>query len=114
MNIKSKLTQKSLKKLEKITGTKLTLGKLIHAIRLADNLSQVEFAEKLGMSKQQLCDIEHNRKYISPKLAAWYAEKLGYSAEQFVRLCLQDMLDREGLALTVEVHPMWDAHAHSA
>lgn len=99
----SRLTRKSLRNLEKLTGGKLTLGKLLCAIRQADEITQVEFAKKLGMSKQQLCDIEHDRKSISPKLASQYATKLGYSQEQFVRLCLQDIVDREGLEVTIEV-----------
>lgn len=103
MTIKSKMTLKSLKQIEKITGAKLTLGKLLWAIRMADELSQTEFAEKLAMSKQHLCDIEHDRKAVSPKLAAMYAEKLGYSKEQFIRLALQDMVDREGLNVMIEV-----------
>ena len=64
MITKSKITDKTLHKIEKITGIKLTLGKLIWAIREADDISQVIFAKKLNMSKQQLCDIEHNRKTI--------------------------------------------------
>ncbi len=102
MNIKSKMTQKTLKDMEKITGVKLTLGKLIHAIRTADEISQVEFAKKLGISKQQLCDIEHG-KSVSAKLAAKYADILGYSTEQFIRLALQDSLDRDGLNVQVEI-----------
>ena len=86
-----------------MTGGKLTLGKLICAIRQTDEITQVEFANKLGISRQQLCDIEHDRKFISPKLAAQYANTLGYSQEQFVRLCLQDMVDREGLEVIIEV-----------
>lgn len=97
------MTARSLKALEKITGGKLTLGKTLWAIRMSDELTQVEFADSLDMSKQQLCDIEHGRKVVSPKLAAWYAKKLGYSQEQFIRLALQDMLDREGLKVTVEI-----------
>jgi transcriptional regulator with XRE-family HTH domain len=97
MTIKSKQTKKSLKAIEKIAGGKLTLGKLIGAIREGENLSQVELAESLGISKQHLCDIEHDRKSISPKLAATYAKKLGYSEEQFIRLSLQSILDREGI-----------------
>ena len=96
---------KSLKILEKITGDKLTLGKFLWAIRQSEELSQVEFAEKLGITKQYLCDLEHQRKFISPKLAANYADKLSYSKEQFVRLALQDMVDREGLDILVEVLP---------
>ena len=85
------------------TGGKLTLAKLLWSIRMSDEMSQVGFAELLHMSKQQLCDIEHNRKSVSPKLAAVYAKKLGYSQEQFIRLALQDLVDREGLDVTIEV-----------
>ncbi len=103
MSIKSKMTEKTLKEMEKMLGVKLTLGKLIWAIRQADNVSQMDFADILGISKQQLCDIEHNRKCISPKLAAKYAEILGYSKEQFIRLTLQDLVNRDGLNVQIEV-----------
>ncbi len=104
MTIKSKMTEKTLNKLKKITGSELTLGKLLWSIRQADEISQVDFSSKLGMSKQQLCDIEHNRKLISPKLASNYAKILGYSEEQFVRLALQGLVDRDGLNIHVDVH----------
>ena len=103
MSIKSKVTQKTLKDIEQITGTKLTLGKLILSIRQADEISQVDFAKKLKMTKQHLCDIEHERKSVSPKLAAKYAQLLGYSKEQFIRLSLQDIVDRDGLNVEVEI-----------
>jgi len=73
------------------------------AIRKGDDINQANFSKKLGMSQQQLCDIEHDRKGISPKLAAKYAEKLGYSQEQFIRLSLQGISDRDGLNINVEV-----------
>jgi DNA-binding XRE family transcriptional regulator len=103
MSIKSKITKKTLKDMEKITGTKLTLGKLIWAVRQADETPQVIFANILGITKQHLCDIEHERKVISPKLAAKYADILGYSREQFIRLALQDLVDRDGLNVEVEI-----------
>ena len=103
MNIKSKITQKTLKELEKLSGSKLTLGRLISSIRKCDEISQVEFADKLNMSRQQLCDIEHDRKIVSPKLAAKYAEILGYSVSQFIRLALQGSVDRDGLNVTIDV-----------
>lgn len=105
MSISSKLTKKSLKQLQKITGSSLTLGGLILAIRRSDEISQVDFAYKLGVSKQYLCDLEHDRKSVSPKLAATYAKILGYAPEQFIRLCLQDIVDREGLKVIIEVKP---------
>jgi transcriptional regulator with XRE-family HTH domain len=103
MSIKSKMTEKTLKNIEKLTGIRLSLGKLIWAIRKADGISQVDFARQLDMPKQQLCDIEHERKSISPKLAKKYAEILGYSKEQFIRLALQDLVDRDGLNVSVEI-----------
>lgn len=103
MSIKSKVSKQSLKKIEALTGGKLTLGRLIWAIRESEESSQTEFAKQLGISKQHLCDIEHDRKSVSPKLAANYAEKLGYSKEQFVRLCLQDLVNRAGLNIIVDI-----------
>lgn len=81
----------------------LTLSRLISATRQGEDLSQVEFAKLLGVSKQYVCDIEHGRRFISPKMAAKFAKKLGYSPRQFVRLCLQDLVNREGLKLIVNV-----------
>lgn len=103
MSTKSKVTDKTLRELEKVTGGPMTLGKLIWSIRMSDEISQVTFAEKLNLSKQHLCDIEKGRKAVSPKLAAEYARKLGYSEKQFVRLALQDELDRAGLNFEVEL-----------
>lgn len=103
MNTKKTMTDKSLKQIEKITGGKLTLGRFLWAVRMAEELPQVEFAKLLGISRQQLCDIEHNRKAVSPSLAKHYAELLQYSAEQFIRLSLQDLVDKEGLGVTVNI-----------
>jgi DNA-binding XRE family transcriptional regulator len=103
MNTKSKVTENTLISIEKITGSKLTLGKLIWAIRQADDISQVDFATKLNITRQHLCDIEHERKCVSPKLAAQYAEILGYPKEQFIRLSLQELVDRSELNVQVEI-----------
>ncbi|HRD71388.1 MAG TPA: helix-turn-helix transcriptional regulator [Legionella sp.] len=99
----TKNTKETLEYLENLIGEKLTLGSFILAIRQGEELSQVEFAKALGVSRQVLCDIEHGRRIISPKKAAEYAELLGYSKKQFVRLCLQDMIDRDHLGLIVEI-----------
>lgn len=93
----------TLKTLEIISGKKLTLGNLLCSVRQGEELSQAEFADLLGVSKQYLCDVEHGRRFISPKIAVEYAKKLGYSKAQFVRLCLQDLIDREGIHLKIEV-----------
>ena len=80
----------------------LTLGKLIKSIRLSENETQEIFGKRLDISKQQLSDIEKG-KPVSVGLAAEYADTLGYSRDQFIKLCLQDTLARSGLAYTVEV-----------
>ena len=89
--------------LESLIGKKTTLGDYLLAIRQGEELSQTNFAKQLGISRQNLCDIEHNRRFISPKMATEFADKLGYSKKQFVRLCLQDLLNRDGLSLLVDV-----------
>lgn len=89
--------------LESLIGKKPTFGDHLLAIRQGEEMTQVDFAKQLGVSRHYLCDIEHNRRYVSPKAAAEFAEKLGYSNKQFVRLCLQDMLNRDGLALLVDI-----------
>lgn len=99
----TKNTQETLLFLESLMGEKLTLGSFILAIRQGEELSQVAFAKMLGVSRQILCDIEHGRRIISPKKAAEYADLLGYSRKQFIRLCLQDMVDREQLGFVVDI-----------
>lgn len=98
----TKKTKETIDFLEKIAG-KLTLGSLLLAVREGEEMSQVEFAKLLGVSKQYLCDLEHGRRFASPKAAAEYAKILGYSSRQFVRLCLQDMVNRDGLNLVIDV-----------
>jgi transcriptional regulator with XRE-family HTH domain len=98
----TKNTQETIDFLENLSGP-LTLGSMIQAIRKGEEMSQVEFANLLGVSKQYLCDIEHERRFISPKMAATFATKLGYSKEQFIRICLKDMLWRDGFSYMIEL-----------
>lgn len=95
--------QDLMKKLEKIACKKLTLNSLLAAIREGDNLSQVLFAEKLGVSRQFICDVEHDRRSLSPKMAREFAQRLGYSESQFIRLCLQDLIQSHGLNYEVQL-----------
>ena len=105
MNIKNNVTEKALQEIEKITNTKLTLGKLIWSIRRCAEISQSEFAKLLGISSSHLCDIEHDRKTVSAELAKKYAEILGYGEKQFVRLALQATLDKAGIDFDIELEP---------
>jgi transcriptional regulator with XRE-family HTH domain len=96
-------SKKALDYLESLIGKKPTLGDYLLAIRQGEEVTQVDFAKLLGVSRQNLCDIEHGRRFVSPKMAAEFANRLGYSSKQFVRLCLQDLLNREGLYLSVDI-----------
>lgn len=89
--------------LEKLTGGPVTLGRFLEAVRLGEDLTQPEFAKKLSISKSHLNDIEKGRKAVSPDRAARFAKILGYSQARLVKLALQDLVDRGGLKLQVDV-----------
>jgi transcriptional regulator with XRE-family HTH domain len=94
---------RAMKILEDIAGGALTIGGLIHAIRLSEEMSLGEFSPKLGITISHLCDIEKGRKTVSPERAARFAKVLGRSREQFVRLALQGIVNAAGLKLRVAV-----------
>lgn len=89
--------------LEALAGEPLSFGTFLRAIREAEDMTLAEFAEPLGISRQNLCDIEHGRRPVSPGRAAEWAHTLGHSESQFVRLALQDQVSRAGLNLRVSV-----------
>jgi transcriptional regulator with XRE-family HTH domain len=95
--------RKATKLLEELAGGPLTLGRYICSIREGEEMSQVEFARKLGISKSHLCDIEKGRKPVSAARAAEMARVLGYSEKQFVLLALQDAMKRAGLDYHVRI-----------
>lgn len=87
--------------LEKRVGP-LTLPALMLATREGEGLSQSEFARLLGISKSHLSDIECGRKAVSPDRAVRFARALKMSEAQFLRLALQEIVDRAGLRFRVE------------
>jgi transcriptional regulator with XRE-family HTH domain len=99
MNTKSKTK----KFLESLSGGPLNIGGLLWSIREGEGISMSDFAKQLGISRSHLNDIEKGRKPVSPQKAVEYAEILGYSEQQFIRLSLQDLLNRNDLAYEVDV-----------
>ena len=97
------MTTNAYKYLQNLLGERISLGMAIRAIRNNDNISQGVFAKKLNITQSYLSDIEHNRKQISPKKAAEFATLLGHSVKQFVRLSIQDALQKSGLAYEVDI-----------
>ncbi len=89
--------------LESLMGGPLTLGLALESLRRGEDLSQTDFAKRLKITSQKLCDIEKGRRHVSPKRAAQFAKRLGHPMEVFVRLALQDQLNDGGLKLKVSV-----------
>lgn len=92
MSTKAKKSD-AVKFLEKVAGGPLTLGRLLESIRLGEEMTMKEFAERLDVSVSHLNDIEKGRKHVSPERALRFAKLLGYSTEQFVELSLQEIVD---------------------
>lgn len=81
----------------------ITFADLMLAHRESEELTQVQMAALLGISKQSLCDIEKGRKIPSPERAALMAEKLGMIPQSFIQLALQDQLTNAGINYTVKI-----------
>lgn len=82
---------------------KMTFGGLVRALRMSDEISQVALAKKLGVSKQFLSDVEHNRKDVGIGFAKKVASALGYSIEPLLELLIRQQLKRQRLKYTVEI-----------
>ena len=81
----------------------VTLGGMLWSLRMCDEISQSEFARTLGVSRSHLCDVEKGRKVVSPERAAAWAKVLGFPATVFVKLALQEQLDKAGVKMNVQV-----------
>ncbi|MFA6237459.1 MAG: helix-turn-helix transcriptional regulator [Bacteriovorax sp.] len=93
----------AIKALEKIRGGPLTFGKLIESTRKCDEISQVELAKKMNMSKAHLCDIEKGRRNVTLTRAIQFAKVLGYSQTVFASVALEDQAREAGLKVKITV-----------
>ena len=89
--------------LEKMLCGALTFAQMVRAIRETDGVSQSALADRLGIGKSYVSDVENGRKLPTVAKAAEWAEALGYPAEAFVMLALQAQVAEAGLKLRVEV-----------
>jgi transcriptional regulator with XRE-family HTH domain len=80
-----------------------SFGELIKSFRLCEELTQVELAKKVGISKQHLSAIENGVKAVSPSRAAKFAKALGYPADQFVVAAIEDELREAGIDLSFDL-----------
>ena len=81
------------------------LGDQIKAIRLSHNLTQVQLAQKLGVSKQTISNWENNNIYPSIDILMRFATQFGCSADYLLELNTNRIfVDVSGLT------PMQQAH----
>ena len=95
-------TKYGLKELEAEFG-ELTFGRLLKSHRLGEEMSQVQMAKLLKISKQSLNDLESGRTTPSIARASEIAKKIGLMEATLVELAIQDQIRREKLNLVVTV-----------
>lgn len=81
----------------------VSFGEMLYSYRLTTNFTQVEMAEILGISKQDLCNIEKSRKLVSVQRAKSFALALNVPPRTFAKYALQDQLRAAGIDGEVEI-----------
>lgn len=95
-------TKNASTQIKKIIGSS-SFGGFLRSARTLKNMSQVEMAEYLGISKSTLCDIEKSRHIVSIELAAKIARQCGLSESLAIEFTIQDSINRAGLKYKVLV-----------
>lgn len=93
-------TQKFLKKINK---SPLSFGDLLTSLRKADEITQVELANKIGVSKGLICDIEKGRRNASIELVAKIADALDYPKEPMIKQIFEDQLREAKIKLKIKL-----------
>lgn len=103
------MKKKAKRKKEKyLSGLKLTeffeslvgqpsLSGTLKALRECDELTQKQFAKKLGISVSSLSRIENDRVLVTPSQAVKFAKKLGDVGVVFLEYALEDILRHDGI-----------------
>ena len=97
MSIKSKSF------LQKLESRRFTFGTMLTYLRKEGGVSQVDLANRMGVSKGLICDIEKGRRHASIKLSLAVAKALKFPREVLVRQVFQDQLKRHSLNFPVKV-----------
>lgn len=84
-------TRSASRVLQKSLGD-FSFAQFMVGVRTTLSLSQVEMANKLGMSRAALCEIEKGRTLVSAEAAARYARKAGFSVLLAMEAALQDQV----------------------
>lgn len=82
--------------MKKLLGP-ISFGQMIRSWRIGHELSLVQMADILGISKQDLCNIEKGRKLVSVERAVSFAKAVDMSEKVFAVYALQDQLRKVGI-----------------
>ena len=95
--------------LQELNGGPLSFGQLLSALRESEEQTLIQFATRLGVSRQHLHQLEAGQKRVSPERAVRFARALGHSELYFVQLALQDLVNDAGVPARVEVKATTEA-----
>ncbi|MBL6989162.1 MAG: helix-turn-helix domain-containing protein [Bacteriovoracaceae bacterium] len=95
-------TKKLIPHLEKDLG-EMSFGMFLRVTRKSMELTQVDMAKKLKISRGTLCDIEKGRQLVSPKLAFQIAKTCKFPEVIAVQLAIQDQLKKANLKFKVNL-----------
>lgn len=87
---------------EKVHGP-FSFATYMLGIRTTLELSQVQMAKKLGISKAALCEVEKGRTLVSPLAAIRYAKKAGFSETLALEACFQDQLRKAHIKKRIKI-----------
>ena len=100
MSIKN--SRKAKVAVRKITGT-ISFGEVLKPFSETRGWTQVEMANVLGISKQDLCNIEKGRKIVSVDRCVKFAKALNHSPSVFAKYVLEDQLMRAGIPNEIKI-----------
>ncbi len=103
MTTKKKQKHETATKVFKDLKINPSVGKLIRSLRECDEISQVELADRLKVSRQFLSDVEHDRKIVGVDFAKKLSKAMGYPVEAFLQPIINSQLKRAGIKCYVEV-----------
>lgn len=97
------MTIKEAEKVYEKTHGPLSFATYMLGIRTTLDLSQVEMAKKIGISKAALCEVEKGRTLVSAQAAVRYAKKAGFSEKVALEACFQDQLRKANIKKRVKI-----------
>ena len=89
--------------LDKLTQDKISISSTIRALREASHISQSTLAQKLGVSRSVMCDIENGRRIVSIETAMKIAKELHSSTNGLIALAIEDMAKRSGIKFKMQI-----------